>query len=106
MNKHKLNILKMSDNVRLILLIEKDNRKNVKRPINSIFYQIHYRKLLKRKILMIKNILMFNCRNIRKMKMTLYLDMNKYLLKWFTQFQDKNILYRVFKKKFLLNIVA
>jgi len=33
----------------------------------------------------------FNCGNMKKMKMTPYLYIDKFLLKWFTQCRDKNI---------------
>jgi hypothetical protein len=47
--KRKLNLLSISDKVRLIQLVDKGDGKNVKSPMNLIFHQTHYRQLLNRK---------------------------------------------------------
>jgi len=56
-NKHKLNVLTISDKILLIQLVEKGDRKKCEITNKfSVFHQIHYCQLLNRKIKFLSSI--------------------------------------------------
>ncbi|VVC26158.1 DNA binding HTH domain, Psq-type,Homeobox domain-like,HTH CenpB-type DNA-binding domain,DDE superfamily [Cinara cedri] len=86
-NKRKLNALTISDKVRLIRLVVKGDRKRCEIakeydiPLNTLS------SIMKQK----DKLLMYNSGNMKKMRTTPFLDIDKCLLKWFTQLQHKSI---------------
>lgn len=88
-NKYKLNVLKISDKICLIQLVEAK--------ICKIFNEFNIPPNTLLPIIKQKNkMLMFYCKNMKKMRMTLYWDVGKYLLKWLNQHRNKHIAYRFF----------
>ena len=85
--KRKLNVLSISDKVRLIQLVEKGDRKKCEIANEFNIPPNTLSSIIKQK----KKIMKFNCGNMKKMRMTPYLDIDKCLLKWFSQCRDKNI---------------
>ncbi|XP_008182612.1 tigger transposable element-derived protein 4-like [Acyrthosiphon pisum] len=85
--KRKSNILSISDKVRLIQLVEKGDRKKCEIAKEFNIPPNTLSPIIKQK----EKIMKFNCGNMKKMRMTRYLDIDKCLLKWFTQCRDKNI---------------
>eukprot|EP00102_Acyrthosiphon_pisum_P017775 XP_008189323.1 PREDICTED: tigger transposable element-derived protein 4-like [Acyrthosiphon pisum] len=87
-NKRKLNVLSISDKVCLMQLVEKGDRKKCEIAKEFNIPPNTLSSIIKQKE---KIIMKFNCGNMKKMRMTPYLDIDKCLLKWFTQCRDKNI---------------
>lgn len=85
--KRKLNVLSISDKVRLIQLVEKGDRKKCEIANEFNIPPNTLSSIIKQK----EKIMKFNCGNMKKMRMTPYLDIDECLLKWFTQCRDKNI---------------
>jgi len=73
--------------VRLIQLVEKGDRKKCEIAKEFNIPPNTLSSIIKQK----EKIMKFNCGNMKKMRMTPYLDIDKCLLKWFTQCRDKNI---------------
>uniref|UniRef100_A0A2S2P5I8 Tigger transposable element-derived protein 4 n=1 Tax=Schizaphis graminum TaxID=13262 RepID=A0A2S2P5I8_SCHGA len=85
--KRKLNVLPISDKVRLITLVEKGDRKKCEIAKEFNIPPNTLSSIIKQK----DKILKFNNGNMKKMRMTPYLDIDNCLFKWFTQCRDKNI---------------
>jgi len=81
--KRKLNVLSISEKVRLIQLIEKGDHEKCEIVNEFNIPPNTLSSIIKQK----DTILKFNYGNMKKMRMTPYLDIDKYLLKWFTQCQ-------------------
>ncbi|XP_026804076.1 tigger transposable element-derived protein 4-like [Rhopalosiphum maidis] len=85
--KRKLNVLPISDKIRLISLVEKGDRKKCEIAKEFNIPPNTLSSIIKQK----DKILKFNNGNVKKMRTTPYLDIDSCLLKWFTQCRDKNI---------------
>lgn len=85
--KRKLNVLAISDKVRLISLVERGDRKKCEIAREFNIPPNTLSSIMKQK----DKILTFNNGNMKKMRTTPYSDIDKFLLKWFAQCRDKNI---------------
>ncbi|CAI6360175.1 unnamed protein product [Macrosiphum euphorbiae] len=76
--KRKLNVLSISDKVRLIQLVRNRKKCEIANEFNIPPNTLS--SIIKQK----EKIMKLNCGNMKKMRMTPYLDIDKCLLKWFT----------------------